>query len=44
MIACALTAKKSIKIDNINPKLVKNEIETLKKIGVKIKKKNLQLS
>jgi len=39
MIACALTAKKSIKIDNINPKVVKNEIETLKKIGVKIKKK-----
>ena len=39
MIACALIAKKSIKIDNINPKVVKNEIDTLKKIGVKIKKK-----
>ena len=40
MIACALLAKKSIKIDKIDPKIVKKEIDILKKIGVKIKKKN----
>ena len=39
MIACALAAKKSVTINNITPKIVKNEIDTLKKIGVQIKKK-----
>ncbi len=41
MIAGALMAKKEITINNIDPKIVKSEIEILKKIGVKIiKKKN----
>ncbi len=40
MIAGALLAKKNIKIDKINPKIVKNEIELLKKIGVHIKINN----
>ncbi len=40
MIAGALLAKKNIKIDKINPKIVKNEIELLKKIGVNIKINN----
>ena len=39
MIACALLAKNKIIIDKINPKIVKNEINILKTIGVKIKKK-----
>ena len=36
MIGCALQAEGSIKIDKIDPKIVKKEIDTLKKIGVKI--------
>ena len=41
MIACALLVKKNIIIDKIDPKIVKNEINVLKTIGVKIiKKKN----
>ena len=41
MIACALLVKKKIIIDKIDPKIVKNEINVLKTIGVKIiKKKN----
>jgi UDP-N-acetylglucosamine 1-carboxyvinyltransferase len=36
MIACALLAKKNIIIDRIVPKIVKNEINVLKTIGVKI--------
>ncbi len=39
MIAGALQAKKNITIDNIDPKVIKNEIYILKKIGVRIKKK-----
>ncbi len=39
MIASALLAKKNIIIDKINPKLVENEINVLKMIGVKIIKK-----
>ena len=39
MIACALLAKKNIIIDKIDPKIVKNEINVLKTIGVKIIKK-----
>ncbi len=39
MIACALLAKKNMKIDKIDPKIVKNEINILKTIGVKIVKK-----
>ena len=41
MIACALLVKKKMIIDKIDPKIVKNEINVLKTIGVKIiKKKN----
>jgi len=39
MIASALLAKKNIIIDKIDPKIVKNEINLLKLIGVKIVKK-----
>mgnify|MGYP001183141957 CR=1 FL=1 len=38
MIASALMVKKNIKIDKINPKIVENEINILKRIGVQIKK------
>ena len=40
MIACALMAKNKIIIDKIDPKIVRTEINILKKIGVKITKKN----
>ena len=39
MIACALLVKKNIIIDKIDPKIVENEINLLKTIGVKIVKK-----
>jgi UDP-N-acetylglucosamine 1-carboxyvinyltransferase len=39
MIAGALLAKKKIIIDKIDPKIVKNEIDILKKIGVQITKR-----
>ena len=39
MIACALLVKKNIMIDKINPKIVENEINVLKTLGVKIVKK-----
>jgi len=39
MIASALLAKKNLIIDKIDPKIIKNEIDVLKKIGVKITKK-----
>jgi len=39
MIACALLVKKNIIIDKIDPKIVENEINVLKTIGVKIVKK-----
>jgi UDP-N-acetylglucosamine 1-carboxyvinyltransferase len=39
MIAGALTAKKNLIIDKIDPKIVQNEIEVLRKIGVQIIKK-----
>ena len=39
MIASALIGKKII-IDKIDPKIIKSEIDILKKMGVKIKKKN----
>ena len=39
MIAGALTARKNLIIDKIDPKIVQNEIEVLRKIGVKIIKK-----
>ena len=39
MIASALKAKKYITINKIDPKLIKIEIDILKKIGVQIKKK-----
>ena len=35
MIASALLAKKNLVIDKINPKIIKSEIDVLKKIGVK---------
>ena len=41
MIASALLAKKNLLIDKIEPKIIKSEIDILKKIGVKIiKNKN----
>ena len=41
MIAGALLSKKNLIINKVDPKIVKNEIKVLKKIGVKIKiKKN----
>ena len=41
IIASALLAKKNLTIDKIDPKIIKNEIDILKKIGVKIiQKKN----
>ena len=39
MIASALLAKKNLIIDKIDPKIIKSEINVLKKIGVKIKQK-----
>ena len=39
MIACALLAKKNMIINKIDPKIVKNEINVLKTLGVKIIKK-----
>ncbi len=39
MIAAALVGKK-IKIDNIDPKIIKNEIRVLKKMGIKLKIEN----
>ncbi len=41
LIAGALLAKKKLTLDKINPKIIKSELDILKKIGVKlIKKKN----
>ena len=41
LISGALLAKKNLLIDKIDPKIIKSELEVLKKIGVKIiKKKN----
>ena len=39
MIASALLAKKNLTIDKIDPKIIKNEINILKKIGVQNKTK-----
>jgi UDP-N-acetylglucosamine 1-carboxyvinyltransferase len=39
MIASALLAKKNIIIDKIDPKIIKSEIDILRKIGVKITKR-----
>ena len=39
MIAGALLANKNLTIDKINPKIIKSELNVLKMIGVKIKKK-----
>jgi UDP-N-acetylglucosamine 1-carboxyvinyltransferase len=39
MVAGALLAKTNLTINKIDPKIVKNEINILKKIGVKIKQK-----
>ena len=39
MIACALLARNNVIIDKIDPKIVKNEINVLKTIGVKVIKK-----
>ena len=43
MIAGALLAKKNLLIDKIDAKIVKSEIDVLKKIGIKIKKKKNSL-
>ena len=39
MIASALLAKKNLTIDKIDPKIIKSELNVLKKIGVQIKQK-----
>ena len=39
MIASGLLAKKKVIIDKINPKIVKSELDILKKIGIQIKQK-----
>ena len=39
MIASGLLAKKNVTIDKINPKIIKSELDILKKIGVQIKQK-----
>jgi UDP-N-acetylglucosamine 1-carboxyvinyltransferase len=39
MIASALLAKKNLTINKIDPKMIKNELNILKKIGVQIKQK-----
>ena len=39
MIASALLAKNEIEIDKINPKIIKSEIDVLRRIGIQIKKK-----
>ena len=39
MIASALLAKKNLIIDKIDPKIIKNELNVLQKIGVQIKQK-----
>ena len=39
MIASALQAKKNVTIDKIDPKLIKNEIDILRKLVSKLKKK-----
>ena len=38
MIASALLAKKNLTINKIEPKIIKNEMNVLKKIGIRIKK------
>ena len=43
MIAGALLAKKSLTIDMIDPKVIKNEIEVLRKIGADIKEKKFSI-
>ena len=43
MIAGALLAKKNLTIDKIDPKIIKSELNILKKIGVQISKKKTQL-
>ena len=44
MIAGTLLAKKNLIIDKIDPKIIKSEIDVLKKIGVKIIQKKVRLS
>ena len=44
MIAGALLAKNGLTIDKIDPRVVKSEINVLKKIGVKITKKKFSLN
>ena len=39
MIASALLAKKNLIIDKIEPNIIKNELNVLRKIGVSIKQK-----
>ena len=41
MIAGALLAKKELIIDKINPKIIKSEINILKKIGVQNNQKKI---
>ena len=44
IIASTLLAKKNLTIDKIDPKIIKSEIDVLKKIGVKIIQKKIQSS
>ena len=44
MIACALMAKKNIIIDKIDPRIIKSEIDILKRIGIKITKKKTSIA
>ena len=44
MIAGALLAKKNLTIDKIDPKIIKSEINILKKIGVQISKKKSSIT
>ena len=43
MIASALMAKKYIKLDKIDPRMIKSEIDILKRIGIKIIKKKTSI-
>jgi len=44
MIACALMAKKNVIIDKIDPRIIKSEIDILKRIGIKITKKKTSIA
>ena len=41
MIASALLAKNKITVDKVDPKIIKSEINILKKIGIQIEQKKI---